>query len=482
MPTSHSILILSTRPEEADEATRALSPLGYAMRSRILPSAEFLSATGEENEICVYLMPRDYAISSAQRTPPEASDRERACLYVIPDGSVGARAWAFRHGAMDVLAAPWLPSQLRSRIERIFVLHQRASHADIPEAELIGFLKACIAHGRKEIAPAIDPLLPMGHCYPEAMAVLGDAGSSAEALERLADEGLLSRSLVNRIRLCPVCDDHHLNYREVCPSCASIDIRGEEMIHHFACGHVNSIGAFRQESDLVCPKCRATLRHIGLDYEKPGVHFVCAACKHIAAEPKVEAQCLWCGHISDPEQTIERPIWTYALTPLAASASAEGRLQGADLSALLRSRQTGLSTRQFFLHTLEREIQRSGRYREPLTLMLVRLESFDHVQREHAAHLDEFAHSVFQAVTRGLRTLDLTAVLEKDLLAVLLPGTAPEEARVVAERMEKQVAGLEHLLSIHKPEVTASIVGGVGTFRGAEEMIRAARAELETKE
>ncbi|MGD0093979.1 MAG: diguanylate cyclase [Planctomycetota bacterium] len=390
------------------------------------------------------------------------------------------RQAAFRHGAHDVLVAPYTNSELRSRVDRLLLSRQRSPGEALSEQNLLGFLKSLQDHGLTAVAPVFDPSSSLGYVYPDVVRYTGRYGAEEEILEHLAGQGLLSPKLAQRLRVCPDCGRHNLVFTEVCPGCGSLDFSHHEVLHHFACAHVNSVAAFQKGDKLVCPKCQKELRHIGLEYEKPASYYRCESCKAISPSPKVQGRCLACGHVCDPGQTREKLIYQYTVTPLAAQAVQCGQVSGVDLAAVLRAKNTGLLTRQYFLYELERELARAQRYKTSCALLLVRLKDYQHIRFEHADQAQYYLNTVFQTLSKSLRTLDCVCVWDTDTLAVLLPDTGAPGAKIVAQRMHKDVQGLELLYDIHKPDIAVSLVASEGAGGSPEKLISAALQDLGT--
>src|SRR5262245_35613636 len=89
-----------------------------------------------------------------------------------------------------------------------------------------------IAVAGGKIAP--DPEPPAEHGY--AYIALGD--DVERDLSTLARRNYLEQRFFDRVSLCPKCDSHHLNVREICPGCGQAHLAQEGLLHHFRCGYV----------------------------------------------------------------------------------------------------------------------------------------------------------------------------------------------------------------------------------------------------
>ena len=477
MDQKHKILIISRSEDESSEVIDLLDTSAYDISKRIVSADSVVEFNEPEIDVYIVILARGFQPSRGGGEYTVTST-DKLVLYISSSFSDQVRLWAFRQGASDVLVSPFTSSELQFRLERILTGDMRRFQESISEGRMLDFLKAMLEENIQVIGPSLDPLMPGGYFYPDVARTVGRTPCDVEFLERLTAEGLLSRNVTNRVRLCPVCSEMRLNYREVCPRCSSVDVLQREMIHHFPCAHIGTVESFRRGSDLVCPKCDVVLRHIGLDYEKPVGQFICQDCEYIFADSRIECQCVQCGNVCPPDQTIERPVYRYEVNSLSEQAVSEGRIGGLDLGSLLRSEHTGLYSRQYFDHELEREMTRYRRYKSEFCVLLIRIEDFDKLRTEHAAQTSEFVNSVFQAVSDRLRNLDTTCVWDVDMLAVLLSATPKEGATVVAERMHENVNKLEYLYSIQEPRISISLVAVTDEYESPDEIMTAALRDL----
>lgn len=424
----------------------------------------------EEVDLWVIILPKTSHPLRDVLKPSGAPPRLRwICLLDAADRE--AFAAAYHSGAGDVMLLPASAHELQFRVNQLAGSNPRRLQHLLQEQHVLQFLKDLHQRGIERLEPRLHPLLPCGHVYPQAAEALGDSVCSAPYLEQLAEQGFLARKVANRLRTCATCGSIHLNYREVCPECTSVSVAEEDMIHHFACAYVGPLETFQQGPQLICPKCHAQLRHIGLDYEKPARQSRCLDCRAIFSQPVVQAQCLTCGSLWEPGETLERLVYEYELTPLAHEVVAEGRVRGVSLEGILRSRQTGLHSRQFFRYELERELARFQRYKTPYSIIGIRLEGWREMLLQQSSRAEQYAHSIYQAISHRLRMLDTTCVWSEDVIMILLSDTPETGGHVVARRMHENVQGLEFLYSIARPRIGVSLLASEATLKTPEEVI-----------
>ena len=101
---------------------------------------------------------------------------------------------------------------------------------------------------------------------------------------------------------------------------------------------------------------------------------------------------------------------------------------------------TDLFNHGFFQIVLDREINRSDRYGEPLTLALIDLDSFADYNRLHGSvEGDRVLKEISGLIMENIRLIDLAARYSGDVLAIILPKSETKSALVALERIRKAV-------------------------------------------
>ena len=145
--------------------------------------------------------------------------------------------------------------------------------------------------------------------FPLAEALGADEARVTHTLLDLQRRRILEPGLpVDRVRHCIRCSSAHPHYHDVCPQCRSIQIGKAAAYHCFACGHVGREDSFAQGNQLACPQCKAALRHIGVDYDRPLTRYACSDCRHVFMEPAVQVRCLDCGEVAQPDALDVRTV------------------------------------------------------------------------------------------------------------------------------------------------------------------------------
>jgi two-component system cell cycle response regulator len=123
---------------------------------------------------------------------------------------------------------------------------------------------------------------------------------------------------------------------------------------------------------------------------------------------------------------------------------------------------TGVFNHAYFLSALRRETQRSKRYGLKLSLAMLDLDDFKHLNDTHG-HLagDEVLVKAASLMTQSLREVDIAARYGGEEFALILPDTPRMGAFVVADRIRKRVD--EHFRR-RKGGPVVTMSGGVATF------------------
>jgi two-component system cell cycle response regulator len=106
---------------------------------------------------------------------------------------------------------------------------------------------------------------------------------------------------------------------------------------------------------------------------------------------------------------------------------------------------TGLSNYRSFSESLAREVERSRRYAQPLSLVSVDLDHLKAINDEHGHDVGSEAIVLLATVLKkAVRSFEMVARIGGDEFALLLPNTDAREALALAERLREQL--LEHPL------------------------------------
>ncbi|HOT23573.1 MAG TPA: GGDEF domain-containing protein [Thermoleophilia bacterium] len=106
---------------------------------------------------------------------------------------------------------------------------------------------------------------------------------------------------------------------------------------------------------------------------------------------------------------------------------------------------TGLYNRRYFVNRAREEIERSLRYQQPLSLLMIDIDHFKRFNDRYGhATGDRVLQTVASVFRKALRTVDVCARLGGEEFAVLLPSTSAMAACRVAERVRTTLSSYRY--------------------------------------
>ncbi|EKB23719.1 hypothetical protein HMPREF1170_00918 [Aeromonas veronii AMC35] len=371
-----------------------------------------------------------------------SEEQDRILLAIRRDSS------RFLYPVFCVTQSPLSPilsdgllSQLDERapdmLERLSLLTPR-EHPD--EMEKLAWYSWPRAHFR--LLPRWQAGCRQGYSYPLLDCLLG--ADATASLPQLVSERLLQiEQLVDRVRLCSSCSSAHLNFVDVCPECSHIAIQAKPAVHCFTCGHVDDQDVFMQQGLLRCPKCVTTLRHIGVDYDRPLEKYRCLSCHARFMEAAVQARCHECGRAHKPDDLLVSPIYEYRIGKLARHIAREGTQQlhlpltwGAPMA---------MDHFPWLLQWSNRLLQRHGGNH---TLLAIQIELLAELRAELGLLKTQQRLGALLARLQALfRDTDVVCQYADDRLLLLLPHTSVEDWQILQGRILalNNVEGLDAL-------------------------------------
>lgn len=143
---------------------------------------------------------------------------------------------------------------------------------------------------------------------------------------------------------------------------------------------------------------------------------------------------------------------------------------------------TGIANKRHFRRRLATEMERARTYNIPLTLMLLDIDDFKHINDTHGHTIGDVMLSEFcGTINDMLRPPDFFARFGGDEFALILPHTDVEGACSVADRILSQVRDLA-IFSGEETQVRCSVSLGIAAFNPEfltpEEFVRKADLKL----
>ncbi len=116
---------------------------------------------------------------------------------------------------------------------------------------------------------------------------------AATSLDQWLELGVLHKQLVRRARTCPDCDAV-CSVGTGCSQCGDFDLHYHDLIHHFACAHVNEATRFEKDDSIQCPKCLRDNLVAGADFEMIRSQYTCGHCNYEGDVTVQVGNCLNC--------------------------------------------------------------------------------------------------------------------------------------------------------------------------------------------
>ncbi len=124
---------------------------------------------------------------------------------------------------------------------------------------------------------------------------------------------------------------------------------------------------------------------------------------------------------------------------------------------------TGLVNHRTYYEILERELWRSKRYEERISLIMVDIDNLKTINDEYGHRAgDKVIKEVSTRIQASIRQIDTAARYGGDEFAIILPNTSLTDAVGVAQRMVENVAG--ELVVWQKDEIPVTISVGLGQY------------------
>lgn len=297
------------------------------------------------------------------------------------------------------------------------------TEAAIAEKRRIDLLR-CVADAGGVIEPHPNPQAQHGYEYRRL------AGAVERDLQFLAERQYLDARFFDRVNLCPKCQNHHLNVREICSGCRQAHLTSEVLLHHFRCGYTGRASEFasehRGEGGYTCPKCNRQMRHLGTEYDRLGRTSVCRECGLSAEDLQVEAVCLVCGTRTLAENLTNIDFFAYALTSLGRAAIRNGTLLERD-DQLLFIGGARVYRRRVMIEFLGQEMKRLDHFKVGFSLLMAEYRS--------VADDDDHTERWLSGLRECLRDIDLIGQFNDRLFLAILPQTRLREAEALRQRV-----------------------------------------------
>lgn len=233
-----------------------------------------------------------------------------AAAAVVPVIDASGRAMHRADASMSAMTGRGLAETLRE-LEPMMDRVKSLPEAFFKTRDARAMLMTRLAVRERAMKPRRDASLKATMRFFDESAISG----SVPVAESLVRTGHMTRAFYDRVHCCPSCQSSRLNVREECAHCRSANIVEEPIIHHLRCGYQGPERDFKTADDrMACPKCRHSLEHFSVDYDKPASLFMCNDCGHSTGDTAIGFVCLDCETPHDSEKVKTRTVYSYELT------------------------------------------------------------------------------------------------------------------------------------------------------------------------
>lgn len=144
---------------------------------------------------------------------------------------------------------------------------------------------------------------------------------------------------------------------------------------------------------------------------------------------------------------------------------------------------TGVANRRHFFHLGTHELARAERYASDVSLIMLDIDQFKAVNDTHGHAVgDMVLKAVAQVCKKGLREFDILGRIGGEEFAILLPQTAGDTAREVADRIRNAVQDTGVQTGSGMPDIHVTVSLGVATEKSLhvslDELLQAADTAL----
>jgi CheY-like chemotaxis protein/regulator of replication initiation timing len=321
----------------------------------------------------------------------------------------------------------------------------------------------------------------MGYAYPMLSASFDfeREKKALDIMEEAEKDGLLRSDFIDSFYVCNTCYNSHLHLREGCPQCKSTNLESEDLVHHFSCAYMGPISDFYKkgtdhDSSMICPKCEKTLKHIGVDYDKPSMIYDCKENEHNFQNPEIRAKCHSCGADTKVEYLIKKDIKKYKLTQTGVQV-AEGKFE---VSLNGFGPLDDIMDASYFLHFLGKAIERKKENGEEACIAEMQFDNIAELYGQIGEErTNELVRELYQIIMQEMSVRDEVIFQNKETAWFLFTEKTVDQSK---ERLNAMASVLYELIHDNFDEFTLEIsmqILPVDVNEGAEKQLQAFGSE-----
>jgi len=343
-------------------------------------------------------------------------------------------------------------------------------HLEPLEKNIIKLLRYIYTRGIK-LKPIPDYRSPIGYFYP-FLSLQYDHANAREMIKLIQtalEKGFITEKFNERVHICPDCNCSHLNIQEKCPKCLSSNLETENLVHHFSCAYIGPESDFASGDDFICPKCNKKLRHIGVDYDKPSMIYICNNCSYQFQEPQMTSSCFSCNWQGPIENLIHFDANTYTLSESGEEIAINGYLSGEKIK---ESNYPGFLSYSTFITFLNYEIERIKRSKQIASIGSLTLTISKKDKEKLGIRYPSLLKEMAEFVRNTSLSSDILSVTKNNTFLIISTDVDKDQLK---EQLNSQKESFNHLLSSSLSDSNAGITISANNIEGkysAEETVK----------
>ncbi|NNE15719.1 MAG: hypothetical protein HKN51_12120 [Saprospiraceae bacterium] len=211
---------------------------------------------------------------------------------------------------------PYLILNKVNKLKQAISQYQKLELPDDPQEQIIVKLLRYLISRSSTLLPNPTRKSNIGYSYAllEEMSIESNKLYLIKGMNNYVKQNYFNSKIIDKVNLCYTCEGSYLNFYESCTKCNSVDLKSEDLIHHFRCAYIGPESDYMKNDLLECPKCNHVLKHIGIDYDKPSEIHTCKSCNNASQETKMKAKCIDCSKENELDQLSTHAIYEYVPT------------------------------------------------------------------------------------------------------------------------------------------------------------------------
>jgi len=384
------------------------------------------------------IMPRYNGYQAFQQLKQDNVCASVPVIILTSHHNINTKIQLLREGVLDYIYKPVRKEELLLRVKNYIHYCANGKGRSFNEDLLFNQLKEILSARNKQwLEPQLDQSI-LGYVYRDVHLVSNQTayGKERELLEKWAEQKLLERSIVDIVKVCPICYHYNLSINYICPVCKSINI----------------------DEDLSTNNSSAS--------------FSCNNCGQWTKLPQIQYHCLNCDAIFEHEKIVRKKIYKYKIQDLELSNREKenekeiqkvvtkvkdepdlkegmiNKLQKYDhkfttdyLSSAFKESNISYVSTEEFKERISKEIKLSKLDRIDVTVMSVAIENLKRITSKLNSELIiRLFKGIIYVILKHLRPNDILSYNgDYQKILIMLPKTHLKIAKIIAGRIQSRL-------------------------------------------